>query len=257
MQRDKVRFLFSCFFFFFAVSLDIFVIYFVCRAADPDDGESVPLVFIDEVSTPSDAGSDDPRENEQSTILQGISDVLQSWNDVILGEDVPDNDNEDYEIMEVSADDFRFNLTHGVALYRIRYGGSTATAAFPLASAENLSVTSDGILINTGTNNISGRIFTSNYVDSYSSGYAVTLLPVLTGNIFSQLYNNGHSAYVTYYYNSSGRVQSSNTYYTIYCDDYVLLPPVNSLQGHSYFVDIIVILLLGGVLLCLLRRSWS
>lgn len=162
-----------------------------------------------------------------------------------------------YFIMEVSLDDYDFNLISGIAIYDITYGSGSATAVFPLSSAESLSVTSDGLLVNTGTANVTGRLFTDSYSDTYSPGYTITLVPILTGNIFNTLYTNGHSGYLTYYYTSSGRVTSAVSYYTFYCSDYKIIPPSNSLEGHNYYAAVLSIILLGGIFVCLLRRSWS
>lgn len=136
-----------------------------------------------------------------------------------------------------------------VIRYSVTVNGTAYTLLLSPAYINQIYIDDDGYLWNMGTSSINGRLFTGSFNPTETSGYLLYLNPCL-GNNFSSNYNYGSPNYVRRYYWSSGSLRYTDTYGVVHVDD-----P----QSFSFFqgdtLTYVIIFLLGGLLLCLWKKS--
>lgn len=135
-----------------------------------------------------------------------------------------------------------------VIAYDVTINNSDYVLYLPPDYVDNLFIDSQGRLWNVGTNNISGRLFTGNFNATATTGDLVTLGPCL-GNTFSLNRNYGSPNYVRHYYWSGNSLNYNTTYVVIKVKESRFPFRVSDTIGY---IDII---LLGGILICLWKRS--
>lgn len=173
-------------------------------------------------------------------ILQEISDDIIAFDaDTLVDEDdipVP---------LAISDEDALVNVIR----YSVTINGTAYTLLLSPSYINQLYIDANGYLWNMGTSTINGRLFTGTFNPTETSGRLLYLNPCL-GNNFSSNHNYGSPNYIRYYYWSSGSLRSSDTYGVVHIDD-----P----QSFSFFqgdtLTYVIIFILGGVLLCLWKKS--
>lgn len=137
-----------------------------------------------------------------------------------------------------------------VTWYRVKMNGNEYDLVFPKSDADSLWVSDSGYLYNVGAATVTGRIFDSSspVVPSDKSYDLVFLAPILRDNM-STLYNYNSYNELREYYWQSGRKYYNSTYVNI-----EVLGVNNTYQTSSY-LTYVIIFILGGVLICLLRKS--
>lgn len=133
--------------------------------------------------------------------------------------------------------------------YRVTISGQSYTLLVSPEYINQLYVDSQGRLWNVGTTNIQGRLFETEFDPLVDSGKLLYLSPCL-GNNFSHNREYGSPNYVRdYYWSSSDRLTYDTTYVTVQVEE----------SGFSFrsgdILTYIIIILLGGMLLCLWKKS--
>lgn len=133
--------------------------------------------------------------------------------------------------------------------YNIIFNGASYTLLLSPSYINQLYVDEQGYLWNMGTSSIQGRAFSGTFNPTADTGYLLYLNPCL-GNNFSANHHYGSPNYLRRYYWSSGSLRSSDTYGLV-----TVLNP----QSFSFFqgdtLTYVIIFILGGVLVCLWRKS--
>lgn len=170
-----------------------------------------------------------------------------------------ENEDEDMEIpvlveSDISLDSpvpFAIDSTDSISnalRYRVRISGRDYVLLLSPDYINQVFIDSDGYLWNMGTSNIQGRLFEGSFNPTASTGTLLYLGPCL-GNNFSANYNYGSPNYMRRYYWSSGRLTYSDTYVTVQVEE----------SGFSFrsgdILTYVIIILLGGMLLCLWKKS--
>lgn len=224
-----------------------------------DELETVPAA-----ATPSDAlreiGGDDEYEDESGgpdlslSFLRGLYLLLSDTGAVDPGEerDVVPYESEDEEFSVEELADARagsaVDSVSNVIAYDVTVNGVDYVLYISPDYVDSLYIDSQDRLWNVSTANISGRLFTGQFDVTATTGYLVTLGPCL-GNNFSNNRNYGSPNYMRRYYWSGNTLTYDTTYITI---------RVNQSRYPFRVSDTlpyIMIILLGGGLICLWKRS--
>lgn len=136
-----------------------------------------------------------------------------------------------------------------VIRYNVTFNGTAYTLLLSPAYINQVFIDDDGYLWNMGTSTINGRLFSGTFNPTETSGRLLYLTPCL-GNNFSINHSYGSPNYVRYYYWSSGSLRSSDTYGLVRVTDPASF---SFFQGDT--LTYVIIFLLGGMLLCLWRKS--
>lgn len=155
-------------------------------------------------------------------------------------------DNEEEGIMSFSITD-KDNLVN-VLRYSVRINGTAYTLLLSPSYINQVYIDDDGYLWNMGTNSINGRLFIGDFDPTASTGYLLYLNPCL-GNNFNANHNYGSPNYVRRYYWSSNRLTYDDTYGIVLVEE----SPFTFFQGDT--LTYVIIFLIGGVLLCLWKKS--
>lgn len=133
--------------------------------------------------------------------------------------------------------------------YDIIFNGTAYTLLLSPSYIDQLYIDSDGYLWNMGTSSIQGRAFSGTFNPTADTGYLLYLTPCL-GNNFSANHNYGSPNYLRRYYWSSGSLRYTDSYGVIH---------VENPQSFSFFqgdtLTYVIIFILGGILLCLWKKS--
>lgn len=133
--------------------------------------------------------------------------------------------------------------------YNIIFNGSAYTLLLPSSYLNQIYVDEQGYLWNMGTSTIQGRAFNDSFNPTADTGYLLYLNPCL-GNNFSANHHYGSPNYLRRYYWSSGSLRSSDTYGVVL---------VENPESFSFFqgdtLTYVIIFILGGMLICLWRKS--
>lgn len=144
----------------------------------------------------------------------------------------------------VSASDDYVNVLR----YDVSISGQDYTLLFPPEYADSLYVDSQGRLFNVSANTIQGCLVDGNFNPYAKTGKLVYLTPCL-GNNFYTISEYGSPNYVREYYWSAGRLQYRDTYINIQVNQYHHIFKVSDTLTY------IVVVLIGGCLICLWRKS--
>lgn len=144
----------------------------------------------------------------------------------------------------VSASDDYVNVLR----YDVSISGRDYTLLLPPEYADSLYVDSQGRLFNISAGVIQGRLVDGNFNPYAQTGKLVYLTPCL-GNNFYTIKEYGSPNYVREYYWSLGRLQYRDTYVNIQVNHYHHIFKVSDTLTY------IVIVLMGGCLICLWRKS--
>ena len=144
----------------------------------------------------------------------------------------------------VSASDDYVNVLR----YDVSISGQEYTLLFPPEYADSLYVDSQGRLFNVSANTIQGRLVDGNFNPYARTGKLVYLTPCL-GNNFYTISEYGSPNYVREYYWSSGSLRYRDTYVNIQVNQYHHIFKVSDTLTY------IVVVLMGGCLICLWRKS--
>lgn len=136
-----------------------------------------------------------------------------------------------------------------VIRYNITFNGTAYTLLLSPSYINQLYIDEQGYLWNMGTNSISGRAFSGTFNPTADTGYLLYLNPCL-GNNFSSNHNYGSPNYLRRYYWSSGSLRSSDTYGIVHVTD---PESFSFFQGDT--LTYVIIFILGGMLICLWRKS--
>lgn len=132
--------------------------------------------------------------------------------------------------------------------YRISFNGVEYTLLLPSDAIDKVFIDENGYLWNVSTSNISGRVFSGSFSPTDDDGRILYLGPCL-GNNFANNRNYGSPNYVRRYYWSNGRLT--------YDDSYGVVTVLDS--GYPFYQSqtlyYIIIVILGGILICLWRKS--
>lgn len=228
--------------------------------ADPVDKDLFDLIF----STPSDAerkeGDNDEFEQDDLSVqfLRGLS-MLLAGDSAFLGptfnqETVEaDSGDEEYEIAVYADDSVPYAVGDAddmanVISYDVTVNGTDYVLFIPPDYVDNLYIDSSGRLWNVGTASVSGRLFQGDFNATATTGILVTLGPCL-GNTFSSNRSYGSPNYMRNYYWSGSNLNYTTTYITIYVKQSRY--PFRVSDSLRY----VIIFLLGGMLICLWKRS--
>ena len=133
--------------------------------------------------------------------------------------------------------------------YNITFNGSAYTLLLSPSYVNQLYIDKQGYLWNMGTSAVQGRAFNDSFNPTADTGYLLYLNPCL-GNNFSSNHHYGSPNYLRRYYWSSGSLRSSDTYGVVLVKDPASF---NFFQGDT--LTYIIIFILGGMLICLWRKS--
>lgn len=228
--------------------------------SEPDDFEDFKNRLL---GTPSDAekeGDDDEFEQDDLSVyfLRGLYMLLEG-DSAFLGPSFNQEavqatpNNAEYEVAVYSDDAFPLALgdSDGMAnviSYDVTVNGTDYVLYLPPDSVDSLYIDSAGRLWNVGTGNVTGRLFQGSFNATATTGILVTLGPCL-GNTFSSNRNYGSPNYMRNYYWSGSSLNYTTTYITIYVNQSRY--PFRVSDTLPY----VVIFLLGGILICLWRKS--
>lgn len=153
-----------------------------------------------------------------------------------------------------SDDSVPFALNHSddvvnALRYRVTISGKSYTLLIPLEYINQLYIDSQGLLWNVGTTNVQGRLFETELDPLADTGKLLYLSPCL-GNNFSHNRQYGSPNYIReYYWTSSDRLTYDTAYVTVQVEE----------SGFSFrsgdILTYVIIILLGGMLLCLWKKS--
>ena len=135
-----------------------------------------------------------------------------------------------------------------VLRYDVSISGREYTLLFPPEYADSLYIDSQGRLFNVSANTIQGRLVDGNFNPYAKEGKLVYLTPCL-GNNFYSIREYGSPNYVREYYWSLNRLQYRDAYVNIQVNHYHHIFKVSDTLAY------IVIVLMGGCLICLWRKS--
>lgn len=184
------------------------------------------------LASPSDAPLSSLEDSQDDSDLEeGPTDIIPM--DAFVG-----------SVRSVSASDNYINVLR----YDVSISGQEYTLLFPPEYADSLYVDSQGHLFNISISNIQGRLVDGNFNPYAQTGKLVYLTPCL-GNNFSSIRNYGSPNYVREYYWTSGRLQYRDTYANIQVNQYHHIFKVSDTLLY------IVVVLMGGCLICLWRKS--
>lgn len=132
--------------------------------------------------------------------------------------------------------------------YSVRINGTAYTLLLPSDTVDKVFIDENGYLWNVSTSSISGRLFTGSFNPTATTGTLLYLNPCL-GNNFSANRYYGSPNYMRRYYWSGNSLTYSDTYCTVLVEE----------SGYPFYQSqtlvYIIIVLLGGVLLCLWKKS--
>ena len=134
------------------------------------------------------------------------------------------------------------------------FNSSSVQLVLPYDEYHNLAVI-DGILVNVGNDSVQGRFLYGNDTINPSeyNTYTYTLNPIY-GNT-SNVYNRGSFNFERHYYldNSGYRptISYDDTYGSFAVSDMSIYP---SFSNRNLYVLLVIVLLLGGLILCLRKR---
>lgn len=153
-----------------------------------------------------------------------------------------------------SDDSVPFALNHSddvvnALRYRVTISGKSYTLLIPPEYINQLYIDSQGFLWNVGTTNVQGRLFETELDPLADTGKLLYLSPCL-GNNFSHNRQYGSPNYIReYYWTSSDRLTYDTAYVTVQVEE----------SGFSFrsgdILTYVIIILLGGMLLCLWKKS--
>lgn len=175
-------------------------------------------------STPSNAAYEDP------ALLEAVE------GDVYPCDPVP---------LALSGDESVVNVLR----YPVRINGTAYDLYLSPDYVDQIYIDGDSRIWNVGTSAISGRLFSGPFTATATTGYLVTLGPCL-GNNFSSNRNYGSPNYMRRYYWSGNSLTYDTTYIQIYLDGKTPYP-----FRVSDTLKYVMIFLIGGVLICLWKRS--
>ena len=135
-----------------------------------------------------------------------------------------------------------------VLRYDVSISGRDYTLLFPPEYADSLYVDSQGRLFNVSASTIQGRLVDGDFNPYAQTGKLVYFTPCL-GNNFYSIREYGSPNYVREYYWSAGRLQYRDTYVNIQVNQYHHIFKVSDTLTY------IVVVLMGGCLICLWRKS--
>lgn len=136
-----------------------------------------------------------------------------------------------------------------VLCYPVRINGTSYDLYLSPDYVDQIYIDGDSRIWNVGTGAISGRLFSGPFTATATTGYLVTLGPCL-GNNFSSNRNYGSPNYMRRYYWSGNTLTYDTTYIQIYLDGRTPYP-----FRVSDTLKYVMIFLIGGVLICLWKRS--
>jgi hypothetical protein len=169
---------------------------------------------------------------------------------------------EDTEVLSLIADSDSYAVGNlpdrNVVVYDGVFGGQSCKLVFPLSLQASLWIDDSGYLFNVGSGNLVGRLFYTDQFDSSDYEYNLfTLRSVLT-NTSSDIYRYGFPSYRTRYYRSSSSSSLANeNIYGLYQVTDVTVYESDSFDYKMYCIMLVTIFLIGGVWLCLWKRSSS
>lgn len=152
---------------------------------------------------------------------------------------------EDITSFSISSDDAIVNCIR----YNITFNGSSYVLLLSPSYINQLYVDKQGYLWNMGSSSIQGRCFSGSFNPTADTGYLLYLAPCL-GNNFSLNHNYGSPNYLRRYYWSSGNLRYSDSYGVVRVAD---PESFSFFQGDT--LTYVIIFILGGILLCLWRKS--
>lgn len=129
-------------------------------------------------------------------------------------------------------------------LYFGSFGGRDCWALFPLSVADSL-ITVNGVLINIGANNVTGRVFYSDSLDlsSYDLSF-LTLVSQFSTNLPTSVYNYQYGSYVRAYSSNGQRLVYSDSYGNFIVSD--IVPTFDNTRSQTEYYILIVICLFVG-----------
>lgn len=218
-----------------------------------DTGVATPSVAIPSNSSSVEVVRD---VDSESDLLALLIDLLDGSPSVSSEEqvDVPDPDGVELSVtaydggipslFALSGDSFVSNAVR----YDVVVDGVPYVLLLPSDSLGQMYIDDDGLLWNVGSATVTGRIFDSAFDPTASDGDIAYFTSCL-GNNFSNNYTYGSPNYIRHYYVSSGRV-TYDTEYTVFLVEDSPFP-----FREDDILKYITIMILGGVLICLLRKS--
>lgn len=169
---------------------------------------------------------------------QAVSDLEEGPTDIV-SMDAPVG-----SVRSVSVADDYVNVLR----YDVSVSGRDYTLLFPPEYADSLYVDSEGRLFNVSASTVQGRLVDGNFNPYAKTGKLVYLTPCL-GNNFYTIKEYGSPNYVREYYWSSGSLRYRDTYVNIQVNQYHHIFKVSDTLTY------IVVVLMGGCLICLWRKS--
>lgn len=130
-------------------------------------------------------------------------------------------------------------------LYRGTFGGRDCWLLLPYGAADSLS-TVNGVLVNVGSSNLTGRLLYADELDlsSYEDTFLV-LVSQFSTSLPNQVYLYSYSSYSRYYYWNGTRITYTDTY-----GDFTVSEQVNtessSTQEKSFLVVLVICLFVGS-----------
>lgn len=209
-------------------------------------------IFIEE--------GNDVSNQELYVVVAEIRDLLS-----VPGPATPSNSmDEAVEMADISVyeDAVPYSLSglpdRNVVIYDGTFGGQSCKLVFPLSLQASLWIDDSGYLFNVGSGNLVGRLFYTDQFDSSDYEYNLfTLRSVLT-NTTNDIYRYGFPSYRTRYYRSSSSSSLANdTTYGLFQVSDTKVYESDSLDFKIYCILLVIIFLIGGVWLCLWKRSSS
>lgn len=142
-----------------------------------------------------------------------------------------------------------------VIVYDGSFGGTSCKLVFPASLQSSLWVDDSGYLFNVSGSNLVGRMFFTDSFDYSDYEYDVfTMRSVLT-NTSNDILRYGYPSYRTHYYRSTSTSLQSDVTYGLFKVSEVKNYVSDSVDYKVYSVLLVVIFMIGGVWLCLWKRS--
>lgn len=132
--------------------------------------------------------------------------------------------------------------------YHVEIDNREYDLCFPKSDADSLWVSDSGYLYNVGTSDITGRIIDGDIIPS-SKAYDLVILGSVLRDNMSDIYEyNSYNELRSYYWSGNRKFYTSSWVHI------KVLDVTNTYQTSSY-LTYIIIFLLGGGLICLLKKS--
>lgn len=230
----------------FLLSLFIsFLLYFDCYADELDaqpESEVLDDVSAQSESIQSDSFSDLSSQSYSNLYVENL--IVSPSQDEISEEE------EEEEIYILSLDESLSSRSlpiiprDNTVLYFGSFDNRDCWALFPQSVADSL-CSVDGVLINLGNSNITGRVF---YSDSFdSSDFELSFL-VLSSQFSTQtansIYQYSYPSYLRHYYDNGTRLVNSDSYGFFYVSD--IVPTFDSSREQKQYYIILIICLFVG-----------